>query len=354
MSVNNILKQFNSFSKRIEAGYFKQSNSHYNTNYDLVDDKGKIIHSARRATCFTKITTEDAYKSKNWIQFGVGQKLYVYALSQDTSLSESDIKRYLNFAKKLGLSFKLHVKEDYDLNYMSFVRPGTTNSFSENTNLVEHATKFIKGSCSNYDIENSDLINSMLKKELEYDQIQELPCFKRQKVYILEIDLNVHKTMATVKLLLYLFRFIYEFDYPICVKKILSYKSKYPKYDFITILCLMNHYLYNSGFKTGHNICAFIKDKITTKSTINNLKNCINKELEHGYSDTSITEIFNFNIIKAQVKSRWGNSLITINKYVLTEDISIDKFFNDLMKETDINKLVKSGEGYTLIKVVKY
>lgn len=366
MGINNILKHFNSFSQRIEAGYYKHNNSSYNTNYDLVDHKGKIIHSDRRMTCFTTITSSTRYHTGEFIQFGVGQKLYVYALSQDTILSESEIKRYINYIKKLGLSFKFHIKEDYDLSYMRFLRRNLDVQYDDAGNRIypevsEKADVFEKGLCSKYDC-NSDTVDNINDQIIEYDTSKPLLCFKRQKVYILEIDLNIHKTMASVKLLLYLFRYIYEFDFDICVKKALDYKSKYPQYDFMNILHLMNHHIRNykrctkynkiyssSNYRTGHNLFTNIYPHLNTKSLKENLKIAIDKELKKGYFDTSIYDIVNFKHLKIKVETNYGSSSITVYKFTLNDNISIDEFYKFIYKQKDTSKLIPNT--YKIISI---
>lgn len=332
--MNNILKEIQHLKAINTTSYDKGSGTRYNTNYDLLDKNGKLLASKRRQTCFNKLFLTHGDLYTKFIETGEAKKLIIYALDQDVSLTEVKLISYIKEIKKLGLHFTFKTIDKYDLNKQNINSKGL----------------LLKQECYHDD-------NEEFYYDKTIDQVNEIICFKNQKVYIIEIDLSRHKSLLGAKILAYYFRHIYEFNAYKAIEMYFDYKKKYPKESMFRILPFMLKYVYNQlGKSVGH--VLFELNKIYADVSLKKFKELINqeviKEFNEGYNDHGLTNIYNgFTTYFLEYNSRWGNDTCNINVDInIDKSQSINDFIKSIEQEKNLSNIspYKTEYKYKLIK----
>lgn len=304
IKMNNILKN----AKSVEAsypGFGVKKNTEYCTSYDLVTGSYgnyEEVISTRDEACYNYFFYNQGAMANSDFSKESSQKFIAYALTKDSRLTEEEIKLYIKELKKLGIRFKVKIEDNYDLN--------------QYTNYKTNAH-----------------------------------CYNKQKVYILVVNLK-DVSSASLKVLLYFWRYIYEKDHDLIIKESLKYKKRFKKYSFFSILNLAqathNHLVQfmdtDSNYvlkdwkgrscagwkcygKSVHCLTRKFKKGITLKS----IKNYI-KQIKHTppINDTIITDLF-----KGE-----GIDISYMNYGYRADNMILSHYYPFNMKE-DLNKQIK-------------
>lgn len=194
--------------------------SYYHTNFDIVVD-GKIIQSNRGVVCFSYLTGAGSEESRELYLINPEHKnkqVVAYALSEDINLKASEIRKWVNLMRMLNLPFKFKELYAYSLNYNSFNKTSPITNYS----------------------------------------------YAKQKVYAIVINYDDYTSVEQFKILLYLFRYIYEGNLFEVVRNVIKYKETYKgEFDFIKAFFFIDGFTKRSSH--SHYINRYLFTDITTE-----------------------------------------------------------------------------------------
>lgn len=296
----------------------KIKNMNYYTNYDIIDvKKNKSVLNQRGQACFSFIFTYEAGFNKLNFSKNSNQKLIIYAPSSFTRLSEKEVRLYIKELKKLKIPFKYKFIKDFDLN-------------TSRKSITE-----------------------------------------REDCHIMEVSLN-KVTYSKMKVIAYLFRYIYELDHDLIVKTALKYKKEAPNKSFFSLLDLATTILlrtsrtedyeyelgdghFEKSYGTGHLIGGSFSFKVglTTKNIINYINN-----YEDDFNNSIISYLFK-DSSKARkefkIKGRYGEFTTSLCEAL---DLNFKESYKQIMDKFNNIDLQKAKErleqsGYTNIEDIK-
>lgn len=296
----------------------KIKDSNYYTNYDIIDvKKKKSVLNQRRQACFSFIFTHRGGYNKLNFSKNSNQKLIIYAPSSFTRLSEKEVRLYIKELKKLKIPFKYKFIKDFDLNI-------------DRKNIIE-----------------------------------------REDHHIMEVSLN-KVTYSKMKVIAYLFRYIYELDHDLIVKTALKYKKESPNKSFFSLLDLATTVVlrtnrtedceyeledghFEKSYGTGHLIGDYFSLKVglTTKNIINYINN-----YEDDFNNSIISYLFK-DSSKARkelkIKGRYGEYTMSLCEAL---DLNFKESYKQIMDKFNNIDLKKAKDtleqrGYNNIEDIK-
>lgn len=312
-----------------EYQYNNPTGSNYNCNYDVLKDGVPIAiyrHTACYADLFTRMssTYEDAEKPRTKLK-EFGYTLRTYALQEDVDLPEEVVYWYMNEIKKVVPSFKFYHIDDYCLEYLK----------------------------------------AKSKSGINFEEIKSVKTFKKQRVYILELDFKKFNSGATAKFVTYLFRHLYEGGFNRVIKllynlkqvpanKAISIFTVFPLFEYT--FCYFkkdfpfdedNWFKENKHTSGGHTVFQHIRNGsyITLKSIKLAVKNCESNPRARWEDSLD-------NLIKSAATIE-GKQLLTFTKKVrgyetdLNSVEIIKQVFGDFNSKTSLKPLINILTGKT-------
>lgn len=239
----------------------------YNTNYDIVVD-GELLQSNRQQSCFSYLTgaSSDSYRETYLINpYHKNKQVIAYGLSEDINLKASEIRKWIKLMRTLNLPFKFKELYAYSLSCRSF---GETPAYR----LVARES------------------------------------YAKQKVYAIIINYDDYTSVEQFKILLYLFRYIYEANLFEVVRNVIKYQETYKgDFDFMKTFFYIDSFTKRASH--AHLINQFLFTDITTEKFVEYIKSFNDsKEKYINVLMTSIDQHFNYYSTKVSYQIGYGHN----------------------------------------------
>lgn len=253
------------YYKKEGRANIKTKNMAYNTNYDIVVD-GKLLQSNRQQPCFSNLTgaSSDLYRRTYLINpKHKNKQVIAYALSEDINLKVYEIRKWIKLMKTLNLPFKFKELYNYSLNYRGY-------GYAPDCRLVPN----------------------------QY--------FAKQKVYAIIINYDDYTSVEQFKILLYLFRYIYEGNLFEVVRNVIKYKETYKgEFDFMKVFFFIDSFTERVSY--AHVINWYLFTNMSTKKFIEYINSY--NDSKHEYQNVlmdRINEHFNYYKTKVNYITSYG------------------------------------------------
>lgn len=241
------------------------SNLRYHTNYDIVVD-GELLQSNRQQSCFSYLTGagSDDYRETYLINpEHKNKQVIAYGLSEDINLKVFEIRKWIKLMKTLNLPFKFKELYNYSLSYRSF-------------------------------------------GETPYYGLVARESYAKQKVYAIIINYDDYTSVEQFKILLYLFRYIYEANLFEVVRNVIKYQETYKgDFDFMKAFFYIDSFTKRVDY--AHLINQYLFTDITTEKFVEYVKSYDDSKNKYvNVLMDRINQHFNYYSVKISYHSKYG------------------------------------------------
>lgn len=268
--------------------YYANEHECYDTNYCVYDkDTKEIISFHSKAACFADLVTAGHNKAK-WTK-GSNLALDIYINICHNDLDPELIHRFFSKLRRVGKLKYRHLK--------NFRMPST---------------------CLSYD-------------DIKYSGGISLR--KPEDIYVVTINYSDYKSMEHMKIIMYLVRYIYEYDLKEIIEDYFRFESKNKRAPFLSSIFNIAYHSSSDGHNYYTRNC-FLSDKQFVDK--------INSYAENGYKNNAFSELcldFSTNTIKVLKKTNWGEGHINEqarNIPAMNAYVEYSKFKRECMRKWKI------------------
>lgn len=295
--------------KQDTRSYYANEHECYDTNYCVYDKHTKeIVSFHSKASCFADLVRIGSHKVKWTKNSPLALDIYVNVCHDD--LDPDLIHRFFSKLRRVG-KFKYRYLKGFRM---------PSSYFSDD------------------EIKHAERINLR----------------KPENIYVVSLNYSDYKSMEHMKIIMYLVRYIYEYDLKEVIEDYFKFESKNKKAPFLSSIFNLSYHSSSEGHNYYTRNC-FLSDKQFIDK--------INSYAKNSYENSSFSNLyqdFSTNSLKVVKKTYWGDASVhesARDMPTMDYDVKYNKFKKNCiskwkikLKEMELDKSIISIDKSKLIE----